>query len=276
MPENVERGRRLRDSIAIAHKELGFDKRLPQIRKDSHAWFLTRQQQLLAERIPSKASRELALAKRKQFLAQAKGKRLIEPSKRVLTTLKPQSEPTHVEPPSQDMILYGSTAVTGSGLGFNPNALATLILVPILGLGALRSLIAGARFEAIAAAWRFRFTAPSDGWYRFSVGLIGWGNYVVISDDGPFDSHEVEANLTGTLGPTQTAFFDRNGANIDEKDTFVGARRVEYRPWCDAGQTVDLTASLLATVAARGDDTFAQMDMTQPVGGMMCTGLTVG
>jgi hypothetical protein len=281
--QETERGRPQRESVAIILQELGFYDRLPKIREDSRAYLRSSRERLLAERQRPKWTHELALAERERFRRGSRLASLIEPDKFSVATLEPQGVPYggSIELPAQNPIQPGLINVVGSGTGWDLNAaLGTGFMFPFGFIAGLAGIDALPNQRQFLAVWEFPFTSPADGSYRATAGLLAWGEYTLISDDGPFDSHEVDARvdalLTTTSGPvSSTELFSRGDDNINEKDSFANAASVELVTQGKAGQQIKFHAGILLTVEARGDDTFAQLDATQGIGGLMSGGLTV-
>jgi hypothetical protein len=272
-------GRPQREGVALVLKELGFYEHLPRIRRDSREYLRECRRRLSKDRPAPKMTRDVALAQRDKFRSHGRGE-WIEPSKFIQTTLSPQLQPTGAAVPMQDPVQYGSVWVNGDGTGFDLSSALQLgfLLTPALFVTDLSGNPTSNYFEA---TWAFGYTPPEDGVYRFTAGLVGWGKYTLISDDGPFDSHEVYADLVGRLVEIETStgtgsrLFERTGANINETDTFVGSDTLQIDVHATAGNELTIRAGFDANVWARGDDTFAELDMTQAVGGLLCSGLSM-
>jgi hypothetical protein len=271
------RGRPQRESAAITLRDTGFYDRLPKIRKDSKDYLVSSRERLLRVRPDPKMTRNEALGHREEF---RKGQpRILEPFKFTVTSLGTSSlEPSSESLQPQELIQHGEVDITGSGLGFDTGTAAIIGALGLLTLAEIPNLTGDFTQKSFQGDWYFKYTPPKTDVYRLSTGLLSWGKYVLISDDGPFDSHEVSLGVIGFLeceNRSTSQIFTRQGANINEADSFAGSTDCVVMVPLTANVEATIHAGVIAGVAARGDDTFAQIDMTDPAGGMLCPGVKI-
>jgi hypothetical protein len=291
LEQTLPRGRPQRESIAIALKELGFTERLPQIREDSRNYLLSSRKKLLAERPAPKMTRQEALAWRDEFRSRSKGGRWIDPEK---FTLKNEPEPVPVdEGPFGWGTYFQKISVWGEGSGVDLRSLLTAVFFGPLAAGAIPDIISDPLVQQAAGTFYF-YPGASGGTFEFSTGVLCWGNYILNSDDGLIDSKEAQVDVRAIFGggyapensdpwdnPGQLTPFDaqplqlfeKDGANINETDGFASGDRLSIIADVPPGMSAFLAVTFIATVAARGDGSFAELDMTEFIGGMMTTGV---
>lgn len=183
---------------------------------------------------------------------------------------------------------YGVAEAKGSGLGWSDSLILQAFLIsPIVFLPLALDGSGDADAGAATAAYWFEFTPPADGEYEFRSLVMALGTFEIKSADAPWTDKEAKAWVGANLSAKgqapedsfyaeQMTLFNRRVAKVAEMDQVLGIGWVEASSFCRGGVKLSLLVDLKAVAYARGDESYAKVDLSQANGGcFVCTGVWV-
>ncbi len=155
----------------------------------------------------------------------------------------------------------------------------------------------GTRGDSCMFDYRFSFVPTVPAVYELSANVIVGGLYDIFANDGAFDSKWSDCDIQTGMevlqilpGPIQTPhgpvdrvdvatpdlfLLDISSQNIMQSDVVAGSTQHILSTPLFPGISVDIDVWVYVTVEARGDTSFATMDLSQGTGGVACPGLFI-